>query len=268
MKRLSFIFIICWLQIAATAQVDSVKIKRDPVFAADTAILPATDFAPASGNRIRIKQFITPATLVTFGALADGSPWLKKLNKSTKNEIREDHPFFRTHIDDVMEYAPGVAVFGIRALGVKGQNTVGHEAMLYAMSLAINGAIVTPLKHITKVERPDGSTKWSFPSGHTSTAFASAEFLRKEYKDVSPWYGVAGYVVATATGVLRMYNNRHWLGDVVAGAGFGIASTNLAYLLYNKLNIGNRKNGKEPSSYFYPQVGERTYGIGMIKTFR
>ncbi|MCD8260639.1 MAG: hypothetical protein LUD15_03380 [Bacteroides sp.] len=42
---------------------------------------------------------------------------------------------------------------------------------------------------------------------------------------------MAGYTVATGTGVLRMYNNRHWLGDVAAGAGFGILSTKLAYLI-------------------------------------
>ena len=56
-----------------------------------------------------------------------------------------------------------------------------------------------------------------------------------EYKDVSPWYGIAGYAMATATGMLRMYNDKHWMSDVVAGAGVGIASTRLAYWLYPKV---------------------------------
>ena len=82
------------------------------------------------------------------------------------------------------------------------------------------------------VERPDGSSRNSFPSGHTATAFMGAEFLRKEYWDVSPWIGVAGYAVAAGTGFFRMYNNRHWLTDVLTGAGIGILSTQAAYWLY------------------------------------
>ncbi len=57
-------------------------------------------------------------------------------------------------------------------------------------------------------------------------------FLRKEYWDVSPWIGVAGYAVAAGTGFFRMYNNRHWLTDVLTGAGIGILSTQAAYWLY------------------------------------
>ena len=74
-----------------------------------------------------------------------------------------------------------------------------------------------------------------FPSGHTTEAFAYAEFIQQEYKDVSPWYGAVGYAAATATGLLRIYNNKHWLSDVVAGAGIGMASTKLAYLLYRAI---------------------------------
>ena len=47
----------------------------------------------------------------------------------------------------------------------------------------------------------------------------------------SPWYSVAGYGVATATGVMRVLNNRHWISDVLSGAGIGIMSTELAYAL-------------------------------------
>ena len=78
----------------------------------------------------------------------------------------------------------------------------------------------------------DAQHDYSFPSGHTATAFMGAEFLRKEYWDVSPWIGVAGYAVAAGTGFFRMYNNRHWLTDVLTGAGIGILSTQAAYWLY------------------------------------
>ena len=61
------------------------------------------------------------------------------------------------------------------------------------------------------------------------------EFLRREYWDASPWYGIAGYAAAAATGYLRMYNNKHWLGDVVAGAGVGILSADFAYYIYPRI---------------------------------
>ncbi len=80
--------------------------------------------------------------------------------------------------------------------------------------------------------RPNGNDYQSFPSGHTAEAFLSATFLYEEYKNVSVWYGVGGYLVAGTVGYLRIYNNAHWLHDVVAGAGFGIASTELTYWLY------------------------------------
>jgi membrane-associated phospholipid phosphatase len=54
------------------------------------------------------------------------------------------------------------------------------------MSIGISTAIVVPTKKLTHQERPDGSNNQSFPSGHTALAFASAEFLRREYWNVSP----------------------------------------------------------------------------------
>lgn len=73
----------------------------------------------------------------------------------------------------------------------------------------LTGLSVYGLKSLTKIERSDGSSRNSFPSGHTATAFAGAELLRKEYWDVSPLIGIAGYIVAAGTGFFRMYNNRH-----------------------------------------------------------
>ena len=94
------------------------------------------------------------------------------------------------------------------------------------------GVTVNVTKNLTKVERPDGSARNSFPSGHTATAFMGAELLRREYWNVSPWIGIAGYAVAAGTGFFRIYNNRHWLTDVLAGAGVGILSVQAAYWLY------------------------------------
>ena len=47
----------------------------------------------------------------------------------------------------------------------------------------------------------------------------TATMMSKEYGGRSPWYSVGAYSVATVTGLMRMANNKHWLSDVLAGAG-------------------------------------------------
>jgi membrane-associated phospholipid phosphatase len=53
-----------------------------------------------------------------------------------------------------------------------------------------------------------------------------------QYGDQSVWYTIGGYTVATATGTFRMLNNRHWLSDVLVGAGIGILSAKASYIIY------------------------------------
>ena len=71
--------------------------------------------------------------------------------------------------------------------------------------------------------------------------------MNQEFGWRSPWYSVAGYSMATATALLRIMNNRHWAGDVIAGAGIGILSTKFSYWLYSKWE--NRKNSREIMNY-------------------
>ena len=92
---------------------------------------------------------------------------------------------------------------------------------------------VNTLKQTTHVERPDGSDRHSFPSGHTATAFMTATLLAKEYGKRSPWIGFGAYTTASATGLMRMANNKHWLSDVLTGAGIGILSTEIGYYISN-----------------------------------
>ena len=134
------------------------------------------------------------------------------------------------------------------------------------MSNLFMNSIVTPLKHITHEQRPDGSDYYSFPSGHTAEAFLSAEFMWQEYKDVSPWLGASGYLMAAATGYLRMYNNKHWLNDIIAGAGIGIASTKFAYWLYPKFEHKLFKD-KMSNTMIMPVYKNGSFGLSMIRQF-
>ena len=90
--------------------------------------------------------------------------------------------------------------------------------------------LVNGIKYTAKEMRPDGSTRNAWPSGHTATAFLAATILHKEYGMTrSPWFSVGAYTLATATGVMRVLNNRHWISDVLSGAGIGILSVELGY---------------------------------------
>ena len=60
----------------------------------------------------------------------------------------------------------------------------------------------------------------SFPSGHTTTAFAVASVLAQGYKD-KLWIGLTSYTIATLVGLSRVHDGKHWLTDAIAGAALG-----------------------------------------------
>lgn len=194
------------------------------------------DSLATTNYHLKVKNLIIPAAFIGYGvvSLAGKNP-IRSLDLTTKAELQEDHPLFAAHADNYLQFAPAAAVFGLELVGIKGKHQIGDAAGIYLMSMVMMTGSVTAFKHITKRERPDNSVFNSFPSGHTATVFASAELLKQEYGERYPWLGYTGYAVATATGALRMYNNRHWFSDVVAGAGFGILSTKLSYVLYPKI---------------------------------
>ena len=149
--------------------------------------------------------------------------------KDNKHTLLTD---FKTGIDDYSQFFGPVMTTGLKIAGVEGRSDWGRYLASTAMSYAIMAGFVNGIKYTAKEMRPDGSTANSWPSGHTATAFVGATILHKEYGMTrSPWYSVAGYGVATATGVMRVLNNRHWISDVLSGAGIGIMSTELAYAL-------------------------------------
>lgn len=219
-----------------------------------------------SGNkiakqRLKVVPFIVPTLLMGYGfaALYENTP-LSALDENTKAELQEDHPLFAAKADNYLQIAPAVALYALNFSGVKGKHNLLDASMLYLTSTAIMGLSTHVVKNAVGRARPDLRGNNSFPSGHTASAFAAAEFLHQEYKDVNPWIGYAGYFVATATGTLRMYNNRHWFSDVVAGAGFGIASTKISYWVYPY--IKSLFTSKETSNIvLMPMYGQGTKGL-------
>lgn len=218
--------------------------------------------------KFRYSALIIPVALIGYGAVGLGSDGLKNWNIVVRRSLSADINN-RVSIDNYMQYAPFLSVYGLNAIGIKGKNNFKGRTVVLATAYLIMGVTVKGLKLATKVKRPDGNSDNSFPSGHTATAFMGAEFLRQEYKDVSPWYGIAGYVVATGIGFLRVYNNKHWLTDVAAGAGIGMLSTKAAYWMHpfvdRKLFEKNKKH--QTTTIVCPYYSKEQAGFAMLLNF-
>lgn len=174
----------------------------------------------------------------------------------------------RYYLDDYFQYSPAAVMLGLKACGYESRSTWGRMLVSDAFSVAVMAAAVNGIKYTVRRMRPDGSARNSFPSGHTATSFMAAAMLHEEYGWRSPWFSFGGYAIASATGISRIINNRHWATDVIAGAAIGIASVKLGYfladLIFKKKNI----NGQ----YVKPVIGfdnsRAYYDIGLYLGYR
>ncbi|MDR1259322.1 MAG: phosphatase PAP2 family protein [Tannerellaceae bacterium] len=217
--------------------------------------------APAQVSAGSYGRLILPAAFVAYGAATQAIPAFKRLDRFVNNEIAHGH----TWIDDYVQYAPAVAVYGLDFAGVKARNSLRDRTFVMVSSHLIMTASVHAVKNSLSVRRPDNSADNSFPSGHTATAFTGAHILFREYGGHSPWISVAGYATAGATGIMRMMNRKHWLSDVVAGAGIGILSVEAAYLLLPAFRRIMGDDGRDIS--IVPLAGNDMYGLGFACRF-
>jgi PAP2 superfamily len=130
------------------------------------------------------------------------------------------HDFFKfgSYLGEVYTLLP--AAVTVYAVG-RGKDLpkVSHLGMDLIQSLAVSEALVNALKYTTRRDRPDGSGKTSFPSGHASDTFAFATALERHLG----WKGaVPAYIFASYVAISRLPDNRHWLSDVMFGSTVGI----------------------------------------------
>ncbi|RKO72072.1 phosphatase PAP2 family protein [Sphingobacterium puteale] len=211
------------------------------------------------------KRTIIPSICIGYGILSLTNPGIKEINSSTRFEIGEHSPS-HIKVDNYTQFIPGALVYGLNEIGIKGKHDFKDRSIILATSLLLSTAIVTPTKHLVHEKRPDGSNSLSFPSGHTATAFATAHFMFREYRGHNLWLSFLGYPFAIFTGTYRTFNDKHWVGDVVAGAGIGILSTEFAYWSFPKISklFGNKQDNK---MIYIPYYQSNQLGFNCILKF-
>jgi len=170
-------------------------------------------------------HLILPVTLITAGVIGHSVDDMKDFKLFDRRETNK-----KLYVDDYLEWGMFGWVFLADLVGKEKHNWV-DQLLLLSIAEGINATAVHTLKNRTAIERPDGMRR-SFPSGHTANAFLGAHLNFKEFKDSSLPLALSAYPVALFVAGARLYSNRHWVADVIAGAGFGILSVELSYLIY------------------------------------
>lgn len=135
-----------------------------------------------------------------------------------------------------------------------------NKSMLMLKSTLYSGAITTALKFAIQEERPNGSNKHSFPSGHSTTAFAFASTVASLHE----WYwGASAYALAGFVGFSRINDNMHYMQDVVAGATIGMVYGVGVVEIQKKFFQAKNKDSstKQTSLNIMPVVDTDMYGL-------
>ena len=212
-------------------------------------------------------KFILPTVFIAYGASARFNQLpIRQFDFDIDHEIRK-HVFRTYELDTYFEYGMPVLAYGLGFIpGIEARNNHLDRTLAMATSALIMKGSVELMKNTIPVRRPRGDMR-SFPSGHTAVTMMSAHIMYKEYKDVSPWICVGGYLMATTTGALRIVNRAHWLSDVVMGAGIGLLSVEVGYMLlpvwHNIFGIESR----EQCFAAVPMIGTKSLGLGIVYQF-
>ena len=218
-----------------------------PLQAIPSTLTDKNDTLPVPASRAR-EAFLHNFSYMGLPFILAGVV-IKEHNTQFRTLRNRFEPSFHKRYDDYTQYVPLAATWSLKAAGVQGRSTWGELAVNNAFSALLMASMVNGLKYTVREWRPDHSTRNSFPSGHTATAFLCATILHKEYGMISPWYSIGGYTLAGLTGVTRQLNNRHWIGDVLVGAGIGILSADLGYFLSDLIFKPQAAARKKESDY-------------------
>jgi len=208
---------------AARAQV-SVKPSVEPSVGHSMALPKAPGlgdlFAQAAKDLVRIPTKDNLVTLAIGGALATAThladaPVTRGLSGAQLlEEPLEPGEFMGGAI---AQFGGALATYSLGRATGSARVAVGADLVRAQL---VTQALTQGLKFAVGRTRPDGASR-SFPSGHTSTTFATATVLQQHFG----WKaGVPAYALATYVAANRLQSKRHYLSDVIFGATLGIVS--------------------------------------------
>lgn len=220
---------------------------------------------PPDYERFCWKDVVAPAALITVGCFGVHNGWFNRINQ----EIRDDMGRLRgdcfLSVDDWLQYLPAAGYLTIGFIpGANGRHDFAERICAGFTAYASVALLTNLVKAIAQEKRPDSDARNSFHSGHSATVFAGAELVRMEY---GHWAGLGAYAIATGVGILRMYNDRHWLNDVLAGAGVGILCAHIGYWLLPLERRWFRLNPRNELVILPNAQSNGSYGLSLSARF-
>ena len=189
----------------------------------------------SNSNYLKPAALIVPGTFLVYGGLKPFISDIGNLDDDIFTQIKKNDPGFYTNAEDYLMWTPSASVYIMDAFKIKTKHTFKEHLILDAGSIVITGGIGYAMRLISRNINVYTTQGTKFPSGHTANAFRGAEILHQELKYNNKLLSYSGYLVATAVGVLRIYNKDHLLTEVLAGAGLGILSSKLTYWIFDKV---------------------------------
>lgn len=213
------------------------------------------------GQQLLESSFL-PLVLVAGGLVLNQSDFEKNLQKDLREKLGNDFYF---GIDNVLLFVPSIEVYAFDLIGLKSKNHWFDQTKYMAISNVTTLVLTLALKELINKQRPNKENNYSMPSGHSSLVFTNATIVYQEFYESSPALASTGYIFASATAAMRVANNKHWISDVMVGAGLGIVVTNLVYYFEPLKNFNPFK--KDLKIVFLPQLGIKNYGLTFVSKF-
>ncbi|HSE18594.1 MAG TPA: phosphatase PAP2 family protein [Pyrinomonadaceae bacterium] len=178
-------------------------------------------------------------------------------------------------------YGLGAVATTFYLIGRKNNNYRARETGLLSAEALVNSVITeAALKGITQRARPSAGDERSeffergnsFPSGHSTQAWAVAAVIASEYKH-RPAIQIAAYGIATAVSVARFTGHEHYLSDVLAGSALGYTIGKFVYNAHHRSSVETDDNDSAITKSAWPLITPqfnrhaRQYGFALTWNF-
>jgi len=232
---------------AVIVAADVVRAQDAPTAATPVAAQSAQDKPAESPKQASVSFFkalghdfinlATPSTLVILGT--GGAAALAVHHEDAHwTELSVENQGLENTLDPGQVvgsgWVQGGAAVGAMVIGHFTSPRVEEIGAKLLRAQIVNFAITQPIKHAVNRTRPDG-TRYSFPSGHSSSSFATAAVLQRELG----WkVGAAAYGMATYASWSRLSENKHYASDVIFGAAIGLVSGRCVTVRGQRFEVG------------------------------